>query len=313
MRERRNGMQYRKIAEQGLGEILKRTNSRRVELLGAGPRHRCFDATALDRLMERGVRMMWVAAHPDDESFGGAIFAKQSLNCRSPLSFVVLTRGEGGECLLPCGRREPLRDIRTREIEAVARLYGAELTLGDYFNASLPVESFPYRHELARRWQEHTDPVHFIAAQIRAFRPDVLITFAPDYGSTGHPEHQLASRFATAAVRHAASEAPLPHGPAHHVRHVYYLLNKYWFTRGAGMGFDPLPYSELFPVRQPASGGLSCAEVMAEHTRPHHTQAADMGMMRKVAGAIHYLYLYRVDPFCEVTDPFQRHFVRGMG
>lgn len=306
-------MHFKMIAERGLLEVLRLANSRRSELLGAGPKYRRFNATPLDRLMENGVRMMWVAAHPDDESFGGGIFAKQSLRCGSPLSFVVLTRGEGGECLLPCGTREPLRDVRTREMEAVAGLYRAELTMGDYFNAPLPVEGFPYRHELAQRWQEQADPVHFIAAQIRAFRPDVLITFAPDMGSTGHPEHQLASRFATAAVRHAASDARQPQGAPHRVRHVYYLLNKYWFTRAVMTGFDPLPYSEAFPVRQRAAGGLSCAEVMAEHTRPHHTQAADMGMMRGVAGIIHHLYLYRVDPFCEVKDPFEQHPVRGMG
>jgi len=306
-------MQYQRIAVQALREVLSRANTRRVELLGAGPQQCRYNASSLDRLMESGVRMMWVAAHPDDESFGGGIFAKQTLRCQSPLAFVVLTRGEGGECLLPCGKREPLGDVRAREMAAVADLYGAELTMGDYFNASLPVDSFPYRHELARRWAERRDPVLFIAERIRAFKPDVLITLAPDYGSTGHPEHQLASRFAAAAVRHAASEAVTPAGAPHRVRHMYYLLNKYWFTRSAGMGFDPLPYSELFVLGQPAAAGLSCAEVMAEHTRPHLTQAADMGMMRAVASILHHLYLYRVDPFCEVKDPYEYHPVRGMG
>ena len=152
-----------------------------------------------------------------------------------------------------------------------------------------------------------------IARTIRTFRPEIVLTFAPDYGSTGHPEHQLASRFTTAAIRLAAEPSRQLPGAAHRVTHCYYILNKYWFTRLAGVGGDPLPWSETFPVRQDCVAGISCADFMAENSRPHLTQAADMGMMRMVAHSIHNLYLYRADPFLEVKDPFEPHFVRGMG
>jgi len=293
--------------------FLRGVNREATELAGAGRRWRRYDSTTLDRLIEGGARLMWVAAHPDDESFAGPILAKAGLRCGNGLYFLVLTRGEGGECLLPGGPVPDLGAVRSRELARVAELYGAELQVEPLFNASLPVESFPRRHEIARLWREVTDPAVVVARAIRSFRPDVVLTFAPDYGSTGHPEHQLASRFATAGIRLAATSTRTLPGRAHRVENTYYLLNRYWYTRLLGMGQDPLPYTEVFEARQPCVPGHTCADIMGEFTRPHLTQAADMGMMRKVARIIRYLYLYRADPFTEIKDPYEFHPVRGMG
>jgi LmbE family N-acetylglucosaminyl deacetylase len=288
-------------------------NPEPVERLAAGRiRPRGADLP-LDRLLESAPRVLWVGAHPDDESFGGAIFAKAGLRCGCPLHFLVLTRGEGGECLVPCGRQEPLGDLRTREMTRVAELYNATLEMHDYPNAGLPVASFPRRHEIARVWADHGDPVERIARTIRSFRPDVVLTFAPDYGSTGHPEHQVTARFTTRALEAAAADgAGLP-GQPHRPSCVYYLLNRYWFTRLTGAGNDPWPCTELFDVRQPCVAGMTCGEVMAENTCPHHSQAADMGLMRQVALLIHYAYLYRVNLPTDGKDPFEFWPVKGMG
>jgi LmbE family N-acetylglucosaminyl deacetylase len=302
-----------RLGLEALARFIRVANTPRTERLGAGaprPRH---NATPLDRLLEGSPRILWVAAHPDDESFAGALLAKAGLRCQCPLHFLVLTRGEGGECCLPGGQVDDLGAKRTAEVERVAELYNATIEVESFFNASIPVESFPYRHELARTWAAKDDPAMVVARTIRTFRPDVVVTFAPDYGSTGHPEHQLASRFTTAGIRLAAESSRKLPGRAHRVANCYYILNKYWFTRLAGMGWDPLPWSEAFPVRQDCVAGMSCADFMAENSRPHLTQAADMGMMRLVAHSIHHLYLYRADPFVEVKDPFEPHFIRGMG
>lgn len=302
-----------KLGLEALALLIRKTNTPLVERLGAGPARRRHNATPLDQLLEGAPRVLWVGAHPDDESFAGALLAKASLRCHCPLHFLVLTRGEGGECCLPSGPVEDLGAVRAREIARVAELYNATLEVEAFFNAPIPVESFPYRHELARRWAELKDPTAVVAKTIREFRPDIVVTFAPDFGSTGHPEHQLASRFTTAGIRLAAeTTAELP-GEVHRVTNCYYVLNKYWFTRITGMGWDPLPWSEAFPVRQACAAGLSCADFMAENSRPHLTQAADMGMMRLVAHSIHNLYLFRTDPLFEVKDPYEPHFVRGMG
>ena len=294
-------------------QALRIANRERVELLGAGPQLNRGVVTPLDKLLESGARLMWVAAHPDDESFAGPILAKTSLKCGNPLYLMVLTRGEGGECNLPGKDLPDVGTIRAQEMQRVAQLYGAELQQVGYFNAGLPVSSFPRRHELAQKWSSQGDPVQDIALAIRSFRPDVLLTLAPDYGGTGHPEHQITSRFATAAIRLAADGSANVKGKPHRVTNTYYLVNKYWFTRFFGEGNDPLPYTESFDARQACCRGMTCADIMGEHTKPHRTQANDMGMMRRVARVIHRVYLYRVDPFNEVKDPFEFWPVRGMG
>jgi LmbE family N-acetylglucosaminyl deacetylase len=195
----------------------------------------------------------------------------------------------------------------------VARRYGATLEIEGYFNASLPVESFPFRHEIAARWAERSDPAARVAETIRRFRPDVVLTFPPVYGATGHPEHQLASRFATAGVRLAADEAAEIEGEPFRVPHTYYMLSRYRFLKLARMQIDPLEPTETFDARQPCVEGRSCVATMAELTRPHRTQDRDMRAVRLLAKIIRTGYLRRTDPFTEIHDPYEEHPVRGMG
>lgn len=276
------------------------------------PRSSSYEPS-LDRLITQGCRMMWVAAHPDDESFAGAVLARSSLHFGNPLHMLVLTSGEGGECLREEGCLPDLATVRRAEMAEVARLYQATLQIERFYNAPLPSESFPPRHEIAATWLDQGDPARVIARSIREFRPDVLLTLAPEFGGTGHPEHQLAARFAAAGVRLAATPAKGLGGRPFRVPHMYYLLNKYWFMKLIGQGFDPRPWTELFDARQPCCAGLSCLDVMAENTRPHRSQAADMEMVRRMSRIVHNLYLAATDPFEEVLDPLERVEKGGMG
>jgi len=271
----------------------------------AGPRVKKEAPATLDQLTESGARVMWVGAHPDDEALVGSVLAKAGPDLGNPLYFFVLTHGDGGECNLPEGCFPDLATVRGEEMKHVAALYRAELQHERYFNAPLPVESFPPRHEIARLWQEAGDPALKIARAIRSFRPDVLVTFDPDNGFTGHPEHQLASRFATLAERIAADPSQEIDGlPAFRVPNTYYALNRYWIFVMLGRA-DPGPYSETFDARQPCGDGEKCRNVMAEYTLAHRTQARDMGTVRKVKWMIDEVYLYRVDPWTEARDPYE--------
>jgi LmbE family N-acetylglucosaminyl deacetylase len=255
---------------------------------------------------------MWIAAHPDDECFSGSILAKASLRCSNPLHMLVLTHGEGGECCAAHKKDRPLAEVRAEEMREVARRYKASLTLERFFNAALPVESFPMRHELARRWLEQGDPADVVRIAICDFKPDVVLTFSPLFGATGHPEHQLTARFALAGIREAATTVS-PDVPSHKVEHTYFVLNRYWGLRMLGMGNDPLEPSETFDVRQPCVEGRSCVQVMAENTRPHETQARDMGHLRFIARFLKVAYLKEVDPFRDRFHADEYWPVRGMG
>lgn len=269
----------------------------------------------LEELLPAKPRVLWVGAHPDDESFAGAVLAKASLKYGCPLHFLVLTRGEGGEFPKPLQDGRDLGEVRTEELEEVANLYRATLELEPWFNASLPVKSFPYRHELAARWAEDAaeDPAARVARTIRTFRPDVILTFAPEHGGTGHPEHQLASRFTTAGIRLAADSAADVDGASYRVPHTYYFLHRYKGLRLIGMKLDPRKATETFDGTRECVNGKTCFQVMAANTLPHRTQNNDMGMMRLVSRFLRKVHLYKADPFTEIHDPYEEHLVRGMG
>ncbi|MBP7382459.1 PIG-L family deacetylase [Myxococcota bacterium] len=259
------------------------------------------ESKGLDAFMSEGARVMWIAAHPDDECFCGSILARASIHYGNPLQFVLMTRGDGGECCRPQGCEPDLATVRAGEMQKVADLYRGGLAMESYFNAPLPVESFPKRHVLHGMWKEHRDPMEYLVGQIRAFKPDLVLTFEPTYGATGHPEHQLTSRLAFNAVRLAADPAFAGEAP-HKVERTYFLLNRFWLLRLAGAA-DPGPVSEVFDATVKATDVMSCVDFMVYATRLHETQANDMGTVRKLRFAFNNLSLRRVDPFTQSWDP----------
>lgn len=260
-------------------------------------------AHTIDDLLHLSPRVMWVAAHPDDEALVGSILARSSIALGNPLYMLILTHGDGGECCRPEGCRPDLATVRGAEMKRVAELYRAELQHESYFNAPLPVESFPLRHEIAKRWIAKKDPTLVVAAAVRKFRPDVVFTFDPDHGFTGHPEHQLASRFVSTGLRlafegPAAIGDPLPHK----VPHVFHGLNRYWPFVLLGAA-DPGPVTDEFDATLPCVGGKTCRDMMAEISHAHRSQANDMGTVRSMKRWIDRIYLRRADPYHDTPDP----------
>ena len=268
---------------------------------------------SVESMMKDGARTMWIAAHPDDECFPGSLLAKSSIVHGNPLAFLVFTHGDGGECCLPEGCHPDLRTVRGGELGHVAEMYHAELQLESYFNAPLPVESFPKRHELAEIWRKQADPLPLAAKAIRKFRPDLLVTFEPKHGATGHPEHQLASRIATAAVRMAADPTVELEGlPPHRTTRTYYMLNRYWVFVMFGLA-DPGPVTEEFDATQPCTGSMTCQDFMCEATKFHRTQDNDMGNVRYFRSAFQTLWLRQTDPFTEIHPIDEKALKGGMG
>ena len=242
----------------------------------------------VEAIEQSEARVMWVGAHPDDETLASSVLARACISLGRPCYFFVMNHGQGGECLLREGCRPDTGSVRGREMKLVAAAYGAQLEHHNYWNAPLPVESFPPRHEIGKKWIEQRDPADLVSQAILQFKPTVLVTFDPDHGFTGHPEHQLASRFALEAVRRSADQ--------HRVNHVYFVLNRFWPMRMLGGGDDRAP-TEVFDTHVPCEGTRTCLDVALSITRAHRTQAADMGRVRTFRPQFGWLYLRRVDPF----------------
>ena len=152
-------------------------------------------------------RLMAVLAHPDDESLGvGGTLAKYASE-GVDVCLVTATRGDAGRFRGyrsgEDGHPGPAAVASTREgeLRAAAAVLGLrEVSVLGHRDAQL----------------DRADPrevVGQIVADVRKFRPDVVVTFGPD-GAYGHPDHIAISQFTTAAMVAAADASFLAEGAA---------------------------------------------------------------------------------------------------
>ena len=138
------------------------------------------------------LKLMCVTAHPDDEvgSFGGTLlkYAKQGVETH----LVCLTAGTAASHRGGARTDEELAAIRRKEFAAACSLLN--VTHGE-------VLDFP-DGKLDR--VNFLDPVSALVKRIRQIRPHVLATIGPEGAVTAHPDHSMASLFATAAFHWAA-------------------------------------------------------------------------------------------------------------
>lgn len=150
--------------------------------------------------------LLFVFAHPDDESFSGAGTAMQCASTGARTVLVTATRGEQGKAGdPPLCTREELPAWRERELRNAAEIVGFdELHLFDYHDKELP-NAPP--DEIRRK----------LVTIIRRTRPSVVLTFDPN-GFNVHPDHVAISRFASDAVAAASDPRWMPEaGDAHSV------------------------------------------------------------------------------------------------
>lgn len=126
-------------------------------------------------------RVLYVAAHPDDENNELIAYLSRGRHYRT--AYLSLTRGDGGQNVLGPVFGEELGVVRTEELLAAARFDGAQ----QYFSRAMDFGfSKDYRQTL-RIWDEQSVQADIVRV-IREFRPDVVITrFSLTPGNThGH-------------------------------------------------------------------------------------------------------------------------------
>ena len=140
-----------------------------------------------------------VFAHPDDETFtlGATIARYTQAGVRCDL--YCATNGEAGKGAgLHAASRAELGAVRQRELAVAAKVLGiATVAMAGHGDGVL----------------RDVDPdlligeiVHFL----RQRRPDVVVTFGPEGAPTGHRDHRVISRAATAAYFLAAVPTAYP-------------------------------------------------------------------------------------------------------
>jgi LmbE family N-acetylglucosaminyl deacetylase len=171
-------------------------------------------------------RVLGVFAHPDDEVFcaGGAL--AQWAATGSETMVVTATHGEAGQIQdAHAATRRTLGAVREQELRVACGHLGVQR-----------VECLGYPDGALREVDEAMLTGE-VAAYIRGFRPDVVITFGSD-GGYGHPDHVAISAATTRACqRIARADGRAPHlyysvFPRQH-RLLCHLLARWLAQRGS--------------------------------------------------------------------------------
>ena len=152
------------------------------------------------------LHVMWIGAHPDDEILISPLCA--TADC----TFLVMTRGENGPCVLPGGCGD-LGALRSAEMQSSAAALHARLTQWSFSDVIGEVDAV---------WSAEAGGRARLLARIgdavAAEQPDVVYTFDPAHGSTGHAAHREAGQLVLDAI-----------GPAH-VRFVETAVTGFTFS-----------------------------------------------------------------------------------
>jgi LmbE family N-acetylglucosaminyl deacetylase len=170
--------------------------------------------------------LLFIFAHPDDESFSGAGLAMKYAAAGARSVLVTATRGERGKVGDPpvCDPAD-IAACREQELRTAARIIGFDdLVLLDYRDGELAAAP---RDEILRS----------LVSVIRRHRPSVAVTFDPN-GFNLHADHVAISRFASDAI--AAAGDPRWHGDLGEAHQVRRLLWTPLFPPWEALTFDNL-------------------------------------------------------------------------
>ena len=146
-------------------------------------------------------RILYVTAHPDDESSSVLTYLARGLH--ADVALLSLTRGEGGQNALGPEQAPQLGLIRTQELLAATRGYGVKL----YFTRAKDFGYSKTPAETEKIWGDQV--LEDMVRVIREFRPNIVIN---NWGGVhgGHGHHQASGVLTPKAVALAADEKAFP-------------------------------------------------------------------------------------------------------
>jgi len=144
------------------------------------------------------LRLLCITAHPDDEAgaFGGTLLLYRERGVET--SVICLTAGTAARNRGAARTDDELADLRRAEFAASCKLLNvSHAEVLDFPDGKLDRSDF-YR------------VVETLTRRMRQIRPQVVLTFGPDGGLTGHADHAMAGIFASAAFEWAGRPDRFP-------------------------------------------------------------------------------------------------------
>jgi LmbE family N-acetylglucosaminyl deacetylase len=212
-------------------------------------------------------KILGVTAHPDDEvgAFGGTLLLYHARGVET--SVICLTRGEAATNRGEARSNEELAALRRAEFLAscgVLKVTDAQIL--NYPDGGLNrLDFYSVTGELTRR--------------IREIKPDIILTMGPEGAITGHPDHAMASLYATMAFHWAAREDCYPEQltggiTPHRARKLYYATAS--FVLPDRPPVSPPPCTATIDISQYVEAKIAAS-------REHTTQAP---LMKRFAKAM---------------------------
>lgn len=211
-------------------------------------------------------RILFITAHPDDESASMLSYLSRGLN--ADVALLTLTRGQGGQNAIGPEQDGQMGVIRTRELLAADSHYGVH----QYFTRAVDT-GFSKSPERTMKIWGPVIPLEDMVRVIRTYRPNVVIN---GWGGVhwGHGQHQASGLLTPEAVADAADPTKFPDQIAEGLKPWKVELE----VRPAGFyGFGPhtelpagavqLPVADVSPI-----WGKSYIEIGMEGHEQHRSQ-----------------------------------------
>jgi LmbE family N-acetylglucosaminyl deacetylase len=193
-----------------------------------------FAQSGLD-LMD--VDIMFVGAHPDDDTGILATFARYLLDEGFRGTVVTATGGDGGGNAIGLQAGPSLALIRKEEERRALELVGVDspsfLALPDFY-FTLSAE------EAEKKWGKSF--VCDVVRHVRLERPEVIVTMWPGPGT--HGQHQMAARAATIAFEKASDPSFCPDHLEREFLRPFTPLKLYYYDRGGPTAVE-IPTSDM--------------------------------------------------------------------
>lgn len=212
---------------------------------------------------------MYIAAHPDDENT--KIISYLSNKIHAKVTYLSLTRGDGGQNLIGSELKESLGLIRSNELIEARKIDGGQqrfTTAIDFGYSKHPDEAFKF-------WDKPY-MLKQVVGQIRKLRPDIIINrFDHRTAGTTHGHHTAASILSYEAFDLASDSSykdefnTLPWRP----NRLYFNTN--WWFYGSRAAFDKIDKSNLVEIAVgefDASRGMSYNEIASLSRSQHKSQ-----------------------------------------
>lgn len=204
-------------------------------------------------------QLMFVGAHPDDETGVAATLARYAGEGKT-VACVYATRGEGGGNMVGTQGGRSLGILREAELKACLQKLGVRHL---YF---LDEEDFFYTESLWAtlvKWEKE-EVLEKLVRVIRALRPDVVLTMNPAPSPGQHGHHQAAGILAVEAFSAAADPTRFPRQISHEGLEPWQIRKLYF-----GGGGDT---AVKISVDQPLANGRIPGEIAGEALSEHRSQ-----------------------------------------